>query len=124
MGCQDFENLIQQLLDGTLAEESIAVDPHLQKCPGCRQLFSAARRLADGLRQSVHQSVPEDFAPRIVKLFLARRRLAVQSRLVVSAALAAGLLFGVFAWWSGRPQLQPTVLQDNRTVANLATPVP
>ena len=51
MKCETFENYLDGYLDGSLSElEQLAMQEHMQNCPGCRKRYEEQRLLLEELR--------------------------------------------------------------------------
>lgn len=113
MNCREFEERLQQRLDGELASESADSNRHLSECATCRALHAAAGRLEQGLRRRLLERPlsPDGLTGRIVSQVLAEQRVTRrQRRIAVVAALAAGLLLVIIERnWPRSPEPGTTV---------------
>jgi hypothetical protein len=113
MNCSEFQNLLQQRLDGEPKAVSSVIDRHLSECSSCRELELIASRLTEVLGSRVAPVPPEGLKDQIVSLILdemASQRLRRRRwrRVMAVAAVAAGLLLAVFvgySWWESRQAL-------------------
>jgi hypothetical protein len=97
MNCLECQDLLQARLDGRAVADRAALDRHLGDCADCRERHSAAQRLAEGLRRLAPPAPSAGLSARIVSNVLAERRAGLRfRRRVWAAAVAAGLLLGVF----------------------------
>jgi hypothetical protein len=103
MNCPDCHDLLQQYLDTGIAPDPARLEPHLAVCEDCRGHHSAALRLAEGLRLLARPVPPAGLAGRIVGNVLGQHQAALRfrRRLRIAVAVAAGLLFLLFAGSQG-----------------------
>src|SRR5262249_3965595 len=94
MNCPECQDLLQYRLDGRAPHDPVPVEPHLAGCADCREWYSAAGRLEDGLRLLTPPAPPSGLTDRVVALALAdrRRRARRWAWAGSAAAVAAGLL--------------------------------
>lgn len=100
MNCLEFQDLLQQRLDGATVALSADCESHLRQCPTCRALQQSSHALMAGLRLLPAPSLPADFAKRMALLVMDDRRLRVRRRrmhVLVTGALAASLLMMMLA---------------------------
>jgi hypothetical protein len=90
MNCSEFEQCLNQQLDGVRSPTALEFDQHLADCLRCRELHQATRLLVVGLRARSCPAPAAHLSDRIVAGVLAERR---QQRLrrVVQLALAAAV---------------------------------
>jgi hypothetical protein len=119
MNCLDCQAALQQRLDGGPSLRTADLDQHLARCVDCRELFAAARLLADGL-QALPRPKPDDvLAARILSAALEDRRIGkrrVRLRMYVTTALAASILllmFGGYLLPTRKQDEQPQVVKKN-----------
>jgi hypothetical protein len=100
--CQQCEERLHELLDGSVSVSCPALDAHLVSCADCRGLFAAARQMQVRLRSLPAPIPPVDLTGRIVAgvLFDARRRRRLRVGLMIGAALAASLLLALVGSWA------------------------
>ncbi len=113
MNCPEFQERLQQRLDGEPRAAADKIERHLAVCPSCRELETSASRLLDGLRARVVGAPPEGLKERIVTAALAEiasQRLARRQwrrGVMAASAVAAGLLVATY-WgisrWGFRPE--------------------
>jgi hypothetical protein len=99
MSCAEWDNALQERLDGGPASGRPGLEPHLATCPTCRERHAAARRLEEGLRLLAPPSPPAGLADRIVGRVLAEHRARLHRRhqlLRAVAAVAAAVLLVCF----------------------------
>jgi hypothetical protein len=107
MNCASCQEHLQRYLDGEPAIlDQPALAAHLSSCPDCREWHAAAGRLLDGLRLFAPPQLPKGVSEEICRQIQAERARALgRRRLLVSSALAAGLLVVCsavyFGPWSG-----------------------
>lgn len=67
MNCEKFEEIIEDLLDGT-ADDSvhISAEAHVAACPACRELYSAHKNLSAELTQSGPVKCPADLRKNVM----------------------------------------------------------
>jgi len=83
-------------LDGALpAEESAAVERHLEECPACRRALDARKRLAEAAESLPPFSVPDDFAACVMAKLPAVPAKKTRLRLVWASAAAATVVSGL-----------------------------
>lgn len=115
MNCLECQELLQNRLDGTPTDPGVAdaLERHLHHCGACRQQHAAAARLVEGLQQQTMPKLPAGFALDTTHYVLRDRRHRqekMRRRVLVTAALAAGILLTLFAayWWVPRvPNQEP-----------------
>jgi hypothetical protein len=105
MTCRQFEDLLNERLDGREVGDPAALAEHVRTCTDCRGLEAASRRLQQGLHRPPPQPSP-DLAARIVARVAADRRRRgrrVRYRWRVTVALAACLVLalGLRTDWFG-----------------------
>jgi predicted anti-sigma-YlaC factor YlaD len=87
---------VYDYLDGALpAEESAAVERHLEECPACRHALDARKRLAEAADCLPPFSVPDDFAACVMSKLPAAPVKKPRLRLVWASAAAATLVSGL-----------------------------
>ncbi len=87
---------VYDYLDGALpAEESAAVERHLEECPACRHALDARKRLAEAADCLPPFSVPDDFAACVMAKLPAAPARKLRLRLVWATAAAATLVSGL-----------------------------
>jgi hypothetical protein len=93
MNCSDFENAVQQRLDGATEPTPPDLDAHLARCPECRGLDEAVNRLTEGLAiiRASGAMPPLGMRERIVRRALAERRTRSKRRRMAALALAASV---------------------------------
>jgi hypothetical protein len=110
MNCAEFQELLQQRLDGEPIADSGEMDRHRTTCASCRELEMLASRMTKALKARANLSPSKQLSDQIVSQVLAdldsqqTRRRMVRRALSVSS-LAAGLLLAVFlgsSWWGNR----------------------
>jgi len=101
MNCSEFQNWLQQRLDGEASAAAGDVEGHVVACASCRELQTAAGRLIQALGVQVAPAPPSRMSDQIVSLVLSditsqqQARKRWNRRLGVTAALAASLLLAV-----------------------------
>lgn len=110
MNCQQYQELLQQRLDGEAAPRGAELDEHIRGCAGCRELDAVAGLLERGLKLGSAPRPPESLSGRIVGRVLADHRKSLRRRrqLVAVCALAASLLLALLVErnWP-RPGIEP-----------------
>ncbi|NLS94951.1 MAG: hypothetical protein GXX96_22575 [Planctomycetaceae bacterium] len=120
MRCRDVQSKLDLSVRQQLTSvESVQMEAHLASCPACRKALAKLRRLEDLLVAAPVPPIPEGFAERVIVQVRAQQtamalrkpdsRFPVWARLRsstgIAAALAAGLLLGLFmgrdTWRSG-----------------------
>lgn len=118
MNCQEFEDRLQQRLDGELAGDAASAE-HVLSCSSCRLLQAAASRLEQGLRLLKREDAPQGLSGRVVTQLVVERRQDVRRRRVAFVgALAASLLFALlakYAWQPATPVPQPKAPEVAKT---------
>jgi hypothetical protein len=114
MDCHDWQDLLQQHLDGDVPAE--VLDRHLHDCPACRGQRGDLQRLIRGLALLQPPSPPPGLADHLTAClcaeFKASRARAWRRRVASLAGLAAAVLLllavGLWSWWpvAGQP-LEP-----------------
>jgi Putative zinc-finger len=88
MWCADFEPLLSDLVDGSLARDVRAqVEAHLERCADCRALVSDLRQTKELARALPRMTAPESLWPKVGADFQAQTGRA--KRLPIAAAAAA-----------------------------------
>jgi hypothetical protein len=121
MICLEYQDLLQNRLDGDAPISSPEIEIHLSQCPSCRTLHTSAEALLEGLKTLSPPTGPADFAQRLARAVLEDRRLRlrrVRLRLAVTAALAASVLIMAIAGYyllpvPSKPALP--VVKDKKT---------
>jgi hypothetical protein len=112
MNCSEFQELLQQRLDGEPHAVSSEFERHLKICSSCRELEFAASRLIEALNARVSPVPREGLRGQIVASVLAQidsQRLTQRrwrQNALAAWAVAAGLLVAAivgYSWWSSRP---------------------
>jgi hypothetical protein len=114
MNCRDFSSWLDTWLDAhspagvESSKELEAPEPqaHIALCPMCREQYTAAQRLMEGLKLLPRVAAPEGFSERMVHRALVdreERRLSLQRRLRFTFALAASILIMVIAGYLWLP---------------------
>jgi hypothetical protein len=107
MNCLEAQERIQQWLDGEAADagwDDFAT--HLVICPECREQYTAAQCLMDGLRLLPRSHPSAGLAERICRQLLVERSRAQRfRRLLVTSAVAASLLLASFIMYRASPSL-------------------
>jgi len=110
MNCEEFQERLQQRLDGEPVADSSEMDRHRTACASCRELEMLASRMTRVLKARAILSPPKQLSDQIVSQVLAdvdsqqARRRWTRRALAISS-LAAGLLLAVFlgySWWGNR----------------------
>lgn len=116
---------VQAVLDGTVAPESLAADPHLAQCADCRARARGMRLLLATLTAPKPAvAVPAGFANRVLAAVAADRPAPAARRFPKVAAwlaLAAAVLVGV--WFIARPT-QPADQKPAEVVQQPPAPAP
>src|SRR6266550_711693 len=129
MNCSEFQNWLQQRLDGEASAAAGDVEGHIVACASCRELQVAAGRLIQALGAQVAPVPPTQMSDQIVSLVLAdiashqQARKRWNRRLGVTAALAASLLLAFamgYSWWEsnrrpGPPNSDTLVIKDEKS---------
>jgi hypothetical protein len=94
MNCTEFQEWLQETLDGTSRAASIDSQLHLKQCPECRTWQQALERLEFGLEMLPAAVPPLGLSGRIVAQVLSEQRRRSRGRKLVLAgfAIAASLL--------------------------------
>jgi hypothetical protein len=123
MNCTDWENLLQERLDGGPAADRPGLEPHLAACPSCRERHAAARRLEEGLRLLAPPAPPAGLSGRVAARVLDDRhaRLRRRHRLLRTVAAVAAAVLLVFLTVRDRPSPPEPVPP---VVAALQAPAP
>jgi len=112
MNCSEFQDLLQQRLDGESNLDSGELERHLAGCSSCRELEFTASRLVEALYARIAPVPPEGLRSQIVASVLAQidsQHLAQRRwrrNAWAASAVAAGLLLAAIAgysWWASRP---------------------
>ena len=105
MTCSDFEILLAEYIDGTLAQEAkSAVESHLSTCAECRELAQDASSAVAFLERTANVEAPPELVTRI--LFEVSNG---PSHSAVRPSLARRLFGKVFGGWL-EPVLQPRLM--------------
>jgi hypothetical protein len=113
MNCAEFQELLQQRLDGERIADSGEMERHRTACCSCRELETLASRLLGAFGARSVPMPSEKLSNQIVSLVMAEmdsqqaRRRWTRRALAVSS-LAAGLLLAAFlgySWWGPRRPL-------------------
>jgi hypothetical protein len=116
MNCSEFQNWLQQCLDGETIADAVDIEGHLASCSSCRELRTAAGRFVQVLKAQIGPAPPDRMRDQLVSLALeeiARQQQAHKRwnrRLGITAALAAGLLLAVLlgrSWWQTNVNVKP-----------------
>ena len=83
MNCREYENHLQEQLDGSSVMAPTGASEHLAECARCRALSQAARLLEGGLPVLATPTPPPDLSQRIVTRVLAARRRRLVTRYVL-----------------------------------------
>src|SRR5205823_6868453 len=109
MNCSEFQNWLQQHLDGEPSADGADIELHLSACASCRELQTAAGRLIQALGVQVAPAPPSRMSDQIVSLVLSditsqqQARKRWNRRLGVTVALAASLILAVAMGYSWLP---------------------
>jgi len=115
MSCSEFQQRLQQRLDGEPKPEPNPIERHVVQCSACRALEAAADRLEEGLRLLRPPAAPDDLGQRIVAGVLADQRHRLRyRRLALAGAVAASLLLAVFLGYSWRPAPPEAMVKDSK----------
>jgi hypothetical protein len=127
MNCAEFQELLQQRLDGEPIADSDEMDRHRSACSSCRELESLATRLMGAFGANAVSMPSEKLSNQIVSLVMAemdsqqaRRRWT--RRVLAVSSLAAGLLLAAFlgySWWGPR---RPRDFPDSNVVTKKDEP--
>jgi hypothetical protein len=113
MNCSEFQNHLQQRLDGEISANSRDVTRHLEVCRSCRDLEAAVVRLVQILKAQATPKPPDHMSDQLVSRLLdevasQRRVRKLWSRsLMAAATVAACLLITIVfgnSWWRTRPR--------------------
>jgi hypothetical protein len=116
MNCSEFQDCLQQRLDGDTSADGVEIERHVAGCQSCRELQSAAMRLIRALETQAAAAPPDRMSDQLVSLLLDEAALQNQARklwsrrLIGTAAVAACLLVAIAlgrAWWRTRPGPSP-----------------
>jgi hypothetical protein len=100
MNCHECQVKLQEFLDGQPRAGESALEPHLAECAECRQRFTAAQRLLDGLAALVQATPAPDLSDKIVARVLEDRRAFLRGlRVSAGFALAASILLAVVGYY-------------------------
>jgi hypothetical protein len=118
MTCGDWNDLLQERLDGGPALDRPGLEPHLAACPMCRERHAAAHRFEEALRLLAPPSPPAGLACRITARILVERqaRLRHRHRLVRAAAAVAAAVALVFLSvhdGPAPPEARPPAVAEN-----------
>jgi len=129
MNCSEFQNWLQQRLDGEASAEFAEAEGHLALCSSCREMQATADRLIRVLRSQNLPALPDRMTDQIVSLALSdiasqrRAQRRWNRRLGAVAALAASLLLAGlgYSWWQSRhkpriPSTESFVIKNDRSV--------
>ena len=123
MNCSEFQNYLQQRLDGETPANGADIERHLAVCRSCRELRAAAMRFTQALEAQVSPIPPDRMSDQVVSLVLneiASRRQARKlwsRRLIATAAVAACLFMAIALGNSWRRSSQrPDVSVSNTLV--------
>src|SRR5437879_5550422 len=109
MNCCEFQNWLQQRLDGEASSTADDVEGHVAACASCRELQVVAGRLIQALGAQAAPAPPNGMSDQIMSLVLSditsqhQARKRWNRRLGVTAALAASLLLAVALGYSWLP---------------------
>ena len=94
MNCLEYQEFLQQHLDGQTIEDQSALAEHLLTCADCRALHCAAQRLEEAIHRCTALPPPAGLTDRILVRLAADRssRLRFRRAALVISALAASLL--------------------------------
>jgi hypothetical protein len=95
MTCLEYQDLLQNRLDGDAPISYPGFELHLSQCPSCRTLHTSAEALLEGLKALPAPTVPPDFAQRLTRGVLEDRQFRlrpIRLRLAVTTVLAASVL--------------------------------
>jgi len=111
MKCAEYQELIQQHLDGLEPSDPAALEAHLRSCPACQALHAATTRLRAGLRLLTPPAPPPGMACRIATRLQVdyRSRLLWRGTIRVALAVAAAVL-------AARVRLAPATHDSPATV--------
>jgi hypothetical protein len=121
MNCAEFQELLQQRLDGESIADSDEMNGHRTACCSCRELETLASRLLGAFGARSVPKPSEKLSDQIVSLVMAEmesrqaRRRWTRRALAVSS-LAAGILLAAFleySWWGPR---RPRDFPDSNVV--------
>src|SRR5207245_720417 len=129
MNCSEFQNWLQQRLDGEASSTAGDVEGHVAACASCRELRAAAGRLIQALGAQAAPVPPSRMSDQIMSLVLSditsqhQARKRWNRRLGVTAALAASLLLAValgYSWLPsnrrpGPPNPDTLVIKDEKS---------
>jgi hypothetical protein len=135
MNCLEYQQLLQERLDGVWGSDGSTEKEHLASCPACRSLQAAARQLEKGLQLFSSPTPPPGLRARLISSIWADRRQRQQRQgLLAVAAIAASVLILVlvYSWHEGStkiagvkpapesPSVPPPSLQQNMNEVTLA----
>jgi len=129
MNCCEFQNWLQQRLDGEASSTADDVEGHVAACASCRELQVVAGRLIQALGAQAAPAPPNGMSDQIMSLVLSditsqhQARKRWNRRLGVTAALAASLLLAValgYSWLPsnrrpGPPNSDSLVIKDEKS---------
>ncbi len=100
MKCSEYQELMQQRLDGLEPSDPAGVELHLRNCTACQSLHLAVGKLQRGLALLAPPVPPLHLAGRIADCLGAehRSRLVRRRRVRFTLATAAAVLLSVSAW--------------------------
>src|SRR5688572_4492540 len=97
MNCIDYQDWLQQRLDGAGVVEDTELLQHLAECADCRDTHAAAQRLMDGLHSLPWPAPSADLTQRVVsRVMIDKRRRQVQRVLAIAAVLMLAVLGGIY----------------------------
>ena len=118
MNCEDFDNRLEDWLDGELADfEQARMSRHAESCAACRAEREVARLVREGLGQLPEVAPPPGFAPRVIATAVARaerQRARPGMRVAAVAAVLAlcAIVVGLLPEPASDPAVQATVTLD------------
>lgn len=99
MKCSEFDNQVQDWLDGELnADQAAALQAHAEACPACRARAGEFRALRAALAGMPAPALSSERAERLLKTARPRRRM--HPALAAAAAFALAALILPFADWN------------------------
>lgn len=131
--CAEFEELISEFLDGTLAkDEQIALMKHMSGCPDCQKYFDDLVAMHESMEDMEEAPVPEDFSRRVMSAVRETKQDAPHktvrapwvrwAALAACCAVAAGGLWFFQSGKSAPASLQAAVTSGSLYVARDAVP--
>ncbi len=112
MRCDEFERRMQLLLDARAVPGNAAdLKAHAETCDACRRRLVVESRVFDVLEEAHTESVPPDFATRVVAAYLDHRPQPpsrVRARVIRWLSLSAAAGLACLAWFH-RPSASPPV---------------